>query len=90
MPSPEAESSGYVQTIFAGIADWVGKFRQNFGSNNQLGLCTPDEVIRAARDLGLLDQSGHWSILAEDGLSANDPKRTLEILNSPETTRVGS
>jgi hypothetical protein len=70
MPSPEVESPGYVQTIFAGIADWVGKYRHNFGPNNQLGLCTPDEVMRAARDLGLTP--GELQELARKGPNAAD------------------
>ena len=90
MPSPEPDSSGYVRSIFAGIADWVGKYRQNFGSNNQLGLCTPDEVIRAARDLGLTP--GELQETARKGPNAADlllkmlvalhvDPKTLETIN---------
>lgn len=42
-----------VQTVFNSIADWVGRYRQNFGLNNQFGQCTPDEVMRVAKDLKL-------------------------------------
>jgi len=70
MPSPEVESPGYVQTIFAGIADWVGKYRYNFGPNNQLGFCSPDEVIRVAKDLGLTP--GELQELARKGPNAAD------------------
>ena len=50
MPSPENElpRAQFVKDIFNGIADWVGKYRRNFGLDNQFGLCTPDDVIRAS------------------------------------------
>jgi hypothetical protein len=54
MPSSENElpRAQFVRDI--GIADWVGKYRRNFGLDSQFGLCTPDDVIRVA----LLDQKG--------------------------------
>lgn len=41
------------QTVFNSIANWVGRYRQNFGLNNQFGQCTADEVMRVAKDLKL-------------------------------------
>jgi hypothetical protein len=41
------------QTVFNSIADWVGRYRQKLGPNNQFWQCTPDEVMRVARDLKL-------------------------------------
>jgi hypothetical protein len=42
MPNPENElpHAQFVQVIFNGIADWVGKYRHNFGLDSQFGLCT--------------------------------------------------
>ena len=53
MLSPENElpRGQFVKDIFNGIADWVGKYRQKFGLGSQFGLCTPDDVVRVARDL---------------------------------------
>ena len=55
MPSPENElpRTSLIEIVLEGIADWVSKYRRNFGLDNQLGLCAPDEVIRVARDLRL-------------------------------------
>ncbi|MGB8504515.1 hypothetical protein [Mycobacterium sp.] len=55
MPSPENKlpRTSLIEIALEGIADWVSKYRRNFGLDNQLGLCAPDEVIRVARDLRL-------------------------------------
>jgi len=42
-----------VETVLNGIADWVSKYRDKVGFNNQLEKCGSDEVIRVAKDLGV-------------------------------------
>ena len=72
MPSPENElpRAQFVKEIFNGIADWVGKYRRNFGLDNQFGQCTPDEVIRIAKDLRVTP--GELQELARKGPNAAD------------------
>jgi hypothetical protein len=60
----------FVRDIFNGIADWVGKYRRNFGLDSQFGLCTPDDVIRVARDLRVTP--GELQELARKGPNAAD------------------
>ncbi len=70
MPNLENELSHtpLVQAVFNGIADWVSKYRSNFGLENQFGLCAPDEVMRVARELGL--SAGELQELARKGPNA--------------------
>jgi hypothetical protein len=72
MPSPENElrRTPLVEVVLSGIADWVGKYRHNFGLDSQFGLCTPDEVMRVARDLRLTP--GELQELARKGPNAAD------------------
>ena len=72
MRSPENElpRAQFVKNIFNGIADWVGKYRRNFGLDSQFGLCTPDDVIRVARDLRVTP--GELQELARKGPNAAD------------------
>lgn len=72
MLSPENElpRDQFVKDIFNGIADWVGKYRQKFGLGSQFGLCTPDDVVRVARDLRVTP--GELQELARKGPNAAD------------------
>jgi len=55
MPNRENQppSTPLLEVVLNGIANWVSKYRDNFGLHNQLGQCDPNEVMRAARDLGI-------------------------------------
>ncbi len=66
----ELPNAQYAKDIFNGVADWVGKYRQKFGRSNQLGQCTPDEVLCVARDLKLTP--GELQDLARRGPNAAD------------------
>jgi hypothetical protein len=72
MPNPENElrRTPLVEVVLNGIADWVGKYRHNFGLDSQFGLCTPDEVMLVARDLRLTP--GELQELARKGPHAAD------------------
>ena len=72
MPSPENElpRAQFVKDIFNGIAAWVGNYRRNFGLDSQFGLCTPDDVVRVARDLRLTPDE--LQALARKGPNAAD------------------
>jgi hypothetical protein len=50
-PQNKLTPTPLIETILEGIADWVSKYRHKF--NNQLAACTPDEVMRVAKDLRL-------------------------------------
>ena len=66
----ELPHAHYVKDMFGGIADWVSKYRQNFGRSDQLGQCTPDEVALIARELKLTP--GELQELARKGPNAAD------------------
>ena len=55
MPNRENQppSTPLLEVVLNGIANWVSKYRDNFGLHNQLGQCDPNEVMRVARDLGI-------------------------------------
>jgi len=48
-----------VETAFKAIADWVTYYRNAIGSNNELGRCGPDEVMRMAKDIGVTPSQLH-------------------------------
>lgn len=49
----QSPSSPLLQIVLNGIVDWVSKYRDKIGLNNQLERCGADEVSRVARDLGV-------------------------------------
>jgi len=72
MPSPKGAQphTRVTEIVYNSIADWVSKYRDIFSSNNQLGQCTPDEVKRVARDLGVTAKE--LNVLARKGPDAAD------------------
>lgn len=55
MPNRDIQQSNHpvVEMVLEAIADWVSKYRNAVGLNNELGQCSPDEVMRIANDLGV-------------------------------------
>jgi hypothetical protein len=55
MPNRDSEQPGFpaVETVLHSIAAWVSKYRSAIGLGNELGRCSPDEVMQIANDLGV-------------------------------------
>ncbi len=55
MPNPEnaLPNTPIIEIIYNSIANWVSKYRDIFSPDDQLARCTPDEVKRVARELGI-------------------------------------
>src|SRR5215475_3002867 len=49
----ELPSYPVAEAAFKAIADWVNTYRNTIGSNNEFGMCGPDEVARMAKDIGV-------------------------------------
>jgi len=49
----ELPSYPVAEAAFKAIADWVNTYRNAIGSNNEFGMCGPDEVARMAKDIGV-------------------------------------
>jgi hypothetical protein len=43
----------FAEMALKAIADWVSIYRSAIGSNNESGICEPDEVVRAAKEIGV-------------------------------------
>ncbi len=41
------------RTVLDAIANWVKKYREAIGYDNELANCTPEQVALIARDMGL-------------------------------------
>ncbi len=71
MPNPEdVPHTPVIEVIYNSIADWVSKYRNIFGVDDQLGRCTPDEVKRVAGELGIT--ASELNALARKGPNAAD------------------
>jgi hypothetical protein len=55
MPNSNIQQPSYpaVEMVLNAIADWVSKYRNAIGLNNELRQCSPDEVMQIANDLGV-------------------------------------
>jgi adenylate cyclase len=55
MPDRDNQQPSYsaAELVLGAIANWVNKFRNTIGLNNEFGQCGPDEVMQAAKDLGV-------------------------------------
>jgi hypothetical protein len=55
MPDSSIQRPSYptVDYVVNAIAGWVNKYRQRIGVQDEFGHCTPDEVMRIAKDLGV-------------------------------------
>jgi hypothetical protein len=72
MADPFHEQAGYqgVEPILDAIANWVKRYRYHTGLRHDLAACGPEEVARAAQDLGV--SPGELVRLAEKGPDAAD------------------
>jgi hypothetical protein len=72
MTSRTHETPAYptLEPILDVIANWVKKYRYAVGLRNELARCGPDEIARAARDLGV--SPGELGRLASKGPHAAD------------------
>ena len=62
---PDYES---FQSILSAIAQWVSRYRDAFGTRNELGNCSPEDVAGVARDLKI--GQGELTSLAKKGTNA--------------------
>lgn len=55
MPNRDSEQPNYpaVEMVLNSIAAWVSKYRSAIGLGDDLGRCSPDEVMQIAKDLGV-------------------------------------
>ena len=55
MRSSDVRQAGYptVDFVLGAIADWVNKYRNHIAGKDALGRCSPDEVNRIAKELGM-------------------------------------
>jgi len=49
----ELPANPFVEMALKAIADWVSVYRSAIGSNNESDICEPDEVLRAAKEIGV-------------------------------------
>lgn len=57
-------------TFFDAVANWIKKYRQAIGLQNELANCTPEEVAAMAHDVGL--SPGELRFLTAKGSHAAD------------------
>jgi len=65
--------------VFDAIASWVKKYREAVGLRNELANCTPEQVARIARDMGL-SPGELLSVAAKGPHSADELARLLRAL----------
>lgn len=55
MPNRDTPQKSYpvVEVVLNSIADWVSKYRYAIGRTNDLGLCSREDVMQIANDLGV-------------------------------------
>jgi hypothetical protein len=77
-----------VEAVIDVIADWVKKYRYAAGLRNELAACAPDEVARAAQDLGV--SSRELVHLASRGPHAADQLAKLLLALGVNPKRLAS
>ena len=77
MANGDTQRSSYptVDFVVNAIADWVNKYRSHHGLHDELGQCSPEEVMRMAADVGV--PPGELRALAARG---SDSAKLLEKL----------
>ena len=55
----ELPANPFAEMALKAIADWVSIYRSAIGSNNEFGMCQPDEVMRAAKEIGVTSNLLH-------------------------------
>jgi hypothetical protein len=55
----------FAEMALKAVADWVNIYRSAIGSTNESGICEPDEVLRAAKAIGVT--SNQFNELAGNG-----------------------
>jgi hypothetical protein len=82
MINREIEPPSYplVEAALKAIADWVTRYRNAIGFNNEFGMCGPDEVMRMAKDIGVTP-SQLQELVRKGPDSANLLKRMLVALH---------
>jgi hypothetical protein len=55
----ELPTNPFAEMALKAIADWVSIYRSAIGSNNEFGMCQPDEVMRAAKEIGVTSNQLH-------------------------------
>jgi hypothetical protein len=55
MPNRDIQQPNYpvVELVLNSIAEWVNRYRDAIGPANDLGQCSPDEVMHIAKDMGV-------------------------------------
>jgi hypothetical protein len=74
-----------VDSIFAAIADWVGKFRSHAGNDDTFGQCSPDEVKQMANDIGMSPAELRAIARKEPGAADLMQKMLVALGVAPET-----
>ena len=52
-------SDPLVRTAFKAIADWVNNYRRVIGLTKEFDMCRPDEVMRMAKEIGMIPSQLH-------------------------------
>jgi hypothetical protein len=76
----ELPSYTLVESALKAIANWVTRYRNAIGFNNEFGMCGPDEVMRMAKDIGVTP-SQLQELVRKGPDSANLLKRMLVALH---------
>ena len=76
----ELPSYPLVESALKAIANWVTRYRNAIGFNNEFGMCGPDEVMRMAKDIGVTP-SQLQELVRKGPDSANLLKRMLVALH---------
>lgn len=85
MPDRDSHQRNYptVEFVVNAISGWVNKYRHIHGVSNELGQCSPEDVMRIATDLGV--PAGELRALAAQGPGAADllEKMLIELSVDP-------
>lgn len=86
MPEREVHQPNYptVNYVLDAIATWINKYRHLNGTHDELGQCSPEDVMRIATDLGV--PAGELRGLAAKGPGAADllKKMLIALAVDPE------
>src|SRR5262245_32274531 len=74
-----------VEVVLDTIAGWIKRHRSSHGIDDELRQCSPEEIMKIAKDLGL-PATDLRSLTAKAPDAANDVSKMLRVLSIDEST----
>ena len=89
MPDGQVHAPHYptVEFVLEAVAGWINKYRQASSLHDELGHCSPEDVMQIAKDLGV--PVSELRKLATKGPGAADLIKKMLIALTCRSTRLG-